>query len=402
MTSSILISRRRSDYRNSSRRSSSVPKYSNFERSKREPVFDIAPDQDVATHICLEIGKAILICPELNTASLFDTVKLSRRDLNKSDTVIVVTAAVLADVGNMKMNKKLLSKSDTCHRYYIAMGLDKPDVRRMFITMIFALHPSFVAMIQKTLIIAINRSAEVEPDVYTDRQVINSIGQLRALSLVEDDETVSAIDVEVNRAANSIVGTNVSMNSKTEDVTPWDSVSNVGGKSSNRKSFLQTDILEFIKRKKHGVEPEAEQVFPSFKRPVEARPKLDKTGIGYTRKLDHGPIAYSNPTNRINAILGNISVPSVNISTGNVRSRPPKVEDVLDSTSVSTTVLRSPNQVEPVDWTDVNARSYRLPTASIDPQETSLTYEETEPADTAALHKKVSAENILKFLTDKG
>jgi len=325
--------------KSSKRRSESNSRNEKHSRRERETNIDLDSERDVSTLICIEISRAIMMNPELNLGVFLKTASNSRRDINISDAVILITSAVLEHIGNKKMSNKLLSKSKTVASYYDKMNLNLKEIREMFVTLLFALSPEFVKMVETSVKIAIERSASMGKDPISNEQVNNAIIAVNNSKLISNEEAVSSLEFNtridntsaVSARNKSFWGTSIA------SVTASDSVSVVDNNKRRRHRITDKDLLSFASRTNAGIEPDFNEVFPSANSPVSIRANLNKTGLGYSKKSNGSTLLLNEMIN----LLGSKSVTSYDLNTGNARRRQPRIDDFLDSESISNSAIKS-------------------------------------------------------------
>jgi hypothetical protein len=323
----------------------------------REAKINFNTVNDVASQIGIEIAGATLRNPDMITGLFFETASDSRRDLHKSDAVIIISAAVLDHIGNTKMAREMLGKSKTCAGYYKQLGLEVALVRRMFVTLLFALNPAVVTILERCMIVAFKRSTELGPDVYSNNQIADCITTLHRegsiandeISTIVDDSLASRLGTRGRRL--SIATTPPGM------IGPSDSVSNIIEIPPHRRGISAADMQEYILRRKRGKEPEFSEVFKHSKPPVSVNIKNNRNGLGYVKS--EKPVMV--PADEINEILGTQRRLSFDLETGRATYREPRVEDFIDSEEIASTVVRQTPETDPESWDFVKAKPIRRP-----------------------------------------
>jgi len=259
------------------------------------------------------------------------------------------------------MAKEVLNKSATCSEYFKKLNLHTEDVREMFVTMLFSVHPNLVTMIEKALSIAIKRSADLRKSEYNDKQLEKSFNQLLIHESVNTDEFTDAMSDITGAIQVSVQRRNSIQRTPTELISPSDSASVVARPRVSRSSVTQADLMEYVNRRKRGPEPEFESVFPSASRPITSLPKRDRTGLGYSTEMRPDMRMEESRATAMDAILGSARVPSYVLRSGDVRNRRPRVEDFLDSESISPSAMEPVPTVDEVSWARVTPDVRRAP-----------------------------------------
>jgi hypothetical protein len=373
------------------RRSTSVSAMSRVTDNNRIPAIQMKDERDVATLVCIEISRAMLLAPGADIKTFLRTASDSRRDINISDATVIISVCILEHIGNVEMAQKLLSKSRTLTNFYDQMGLNNVKVRAMMVTMLFALNPGFVEMLERCLIIAIERSASQGRKSSADSQVSSAMSTLTLegamspfelnKSLKYDDDSEISLAPEARR--NSIQRT------PTEMIRPDDSVSVVKG----NRAIEQRDLLTFAKRRMTGEEQNFKEVFRSAEQPIADKipVKNNRHGVGYVEndRLKAGAI------DSMNRILGSLRTKHIDQRTGAVEYRQPDVMDFLESENVSISAMRHAPDVR----SDYTSGFYKEGAERPYPTEftlpTSVTYQSGHTAQ--IVNKKTSAE-VLKEL----
>jgi len=270
---------------------------------------------------------------------------------------MLVTAAILEHIGNKKMAVKLLSKSNTVTKYYDKMGLRNDDIREMYVTVLFCLSPSFVKMVETSIGIAIERSRAMgivkknEDEVQEALMTMAETGQLSPNELIRSSRLDHNLDCEdTPRTGRLSIQT-----TPTEMIAPSDSASVVVRHEKTRPRVNEKDLMNYIGRRKSGNEPNYEDIFPRSKPPISIDNKFknNRRGIGFINN-EEAPNSYAS---RMNRILGSMSVKSYNITSGDVRSRKPTVEDYLEGDSASMSAYVGPPDLQSaVDWEFPNGK----------------------------------------------
>jgi hypothetical protein len=320
-------------------RSESNSRQERVSRREREVNIEMDSERDVSTLICIEISRAIMLNPEMNLGVFLRTASNSRRDINISDAVILISAAVLEHIGNKKMSDRLLTKSRTVTSYYDKMNLNLKEIREMFVTLLFALSPEFVKMVEASVKIAIERSATMGKDPISNEQVGNAIMSINESKLISNEEAADSLAFNSKVANTSAVSirNKAFWGSSILSVTASDSASVVDTTRRRRHRITDKDLLAYASRTKSGKEPNFSEVFPSAEAPVRVKANVHKSGLGYTRESNTSSLLI----NEMNSLLGCKSVKSYDLNTGTARRRQPKVDDFLDSESISSSAIRS-------------------------------------------------------------
>jgi len=323
------------------RRSESVSAINRVKDSNRIPAVKIGSESDVATLVCLEVSRAMMMVPAMNMEVFLKSATHARRDIGMSDSTVLISVAILSHIGNEEMAEKLLSKSATLTKYYDRMGLKDKVTRGMLVTMLFALNPLFVDMLEKTVKITMDRSSSERRGPDTESEVSNALSLLTLEGTITAAECVKAMEDSPELAISlSPEARRFSIQkTPTEMIAPADSISVVNEKPRRRYRIDEKDLMEYKRRARAGNEPEFNEVFRSAPKPVviEPRTKSDKTGIGYSAKADNNQNAYYKLA--MDRILGSHTVKSVNMQTGEVTSRKPNVMDFIESEGISASVL---------------------------------------------------------------
>jgi hypothetical protein len=343
--SSVLTSFKVDDNKRVRRRSESVSGIKKVKEKRRLPAVNLDDEIDVATLVCTEISRAIMLAPDLNLGTFFKTSSNSRRDINISDATLIISTAILAHIGNKRMSDRLLNKSATVNEYYTKMGLKDPIVREMMVTMLFALTPAFAKMVETSIRLSLDRSAletthpKADSDVSKALIAIGDEGLLKntELEIIASEPSGRASSVYMRDRRDSIQRT------PTELITPDDSASVIT--SVKREITGEKDIMSYINRKKRGVIMKFEEQFPLARRPTVVNFNNNKAGIGYKQEVKTDRRTSDSWAKEMNNILGSQTILSIDHNTGKESRRRPRVEDYLDSEPVAASVLNSPPDV---------------------------------------------------------
>jgi len=381
-------------YQDRRKRSSSETRSDKRGERARVPIVSFEDNDDVATAICVEISRSMMTMPNMTTGIFFRTMSNSQRDLVKSVATIVMSASILYHIGNDKMAKDLLSRSTTCSKYYDKLGLNDKAVNEMFVTMLFALNPNFATMLNKAMQLSLERASRMTSDEYSKKQLITCMSTLTKTGVIDTNELVSSSSDIVERKVSLVKGNSSLQTTPTEMIHPDDSASAIGRIPSYRRNINQQDMMNYLNRKKRGKEPEFKDVFKSAKEnePIASIVNKAKRGLGYkTPEEDKTDVS-----NFINDILGTHRKDSYVLSTGDKRTRAPRVEDFLDSTSISGSAVYTPKFVDEVSYEKLDRYNTRAPS----PTEINLadTEYETSAVSDRTLTKKDSFELLMESL----
>jgi hypothetical protein len=325
------------------RRSESRTRMPEVKERRRVPAIKMDEEKDVTTLVCVELSRAILANPDISMGVFMRTSSNARRDLSISDATLVITAAILEHLGNQKMSLKVLERSSTITSYYSKLGLTNSVTREMFVTILFALNPNFVEMVEKMLKIVIDRSSAQGMEAVTDNQVDKALIRLDSDNTITRSELVSSHGktTALEKEATVVMRKGSIQITPTELIGPSDSASVSTERPRKRSTVNERDLINYVGRRRSGREPEFEEVFTRSRPPVALNNNKNRMGLGF----DHIAISPNAYINRANQILGSQTIKSFNIRTGDSRDRRPSVEDYLETQSIADTVLRSPPDV---------------------------------------------------------
>lgn len=353
------------------RRSSSVAGGEMARASNRIPAINVDGNRDVATLVCTEISRALLMAPNIDLGRFLSSVGQSRRDICISDSTVLISVSILEHIGNHEMAAKLLSKSATLTKYYEKMGLHDKEVRAMLVIMLFTLNPGFVQMIEKTVELVIKRSSEHGRKANFENQVPSAMVKLLSTGEISGGELKRTrsfdSDKELSLASES---RRFSLSrAAAKQITPDDSVSKIGDASKHNEKILEPDLLEYINRSKKGNEPPFKEIFKTATSPIASsiaeRRAWDKSGLGYKSSVGTAKVGGIDSKDRmvdeINKAFGGLTVVSIDPRTGVKTLRQPRVEDFLDSEEPSESVYNIPADLATNINTTIDTSSIRRP-----------------------------------------
>jgi len=330
--------------------------------SDRNPIVDFTENSDVATAVCVEISRLMMLNPDMKTGAFFTTMSNSQRDINKSDATIVMSAAILKHIGNDKMSERILSKSKTCEKLFDEFGFKNTRLCEMFVVMLFSLNPTFCTMLNTSMHIALTRAAEFLKEENDQNKLIDASKTLAADGSWTKEEALNIIVPNAQKVKAIMAHENSFEKTPTEMIHPNESISEVGRVPSYRERINTKDLMSYVTRRKRGREPNFTDVYRSedIPRPPVASVKTNKYGLGYApTEADR---ARDSMNHRINQAMGGLSTRSININTGRERFREPRVSDFLDSESIAESALKSPQSVTESSWLPNNFKAPRPPT----------------------------------------
>jgi len=272
-----------------------------YPKNDRIPAIDLRTIEDVSTAACVELSRSIMRRPEINTGMLFSAIAASKHRTNRSDSVIVITAAILETIGNKKAAESILNKSGSVMSLYRNMNLDQDNLRDSFVILLFALAPEFVKMVESSLTIALNRVKEMTSASGSGPKLSTATGELLRSNVISGPEYISMTS-DVNRLSIEMSGDSAS---PTDMIDASDSVSNVGKIVHSDSPVDTAGLMAFIKNTPRQRRSSFASAFPSAKRPVEAVKTYNRHGIGFANesRLDAGTASESGMTAAINSLL---------------------------------------------------------------------------------------------------
>jgi len=320
-----------------------------IKEDRRPPAIDIGDERDVSTLVCVEISKQILMNSSLNMGVLVETFKTARRDISISDSVILITTAILQHLGNYDGALRVLSQSGTNTKRYEKMNLHEPAIRSMFVTMLFATNPLLVKMVEASAKLVLDRVSALTTADHGKEQLVTAIRTLRKTGVINGSEVgMTVASVSNTRMVPEPLIAQIAHNARDLAIThPNDSVSQIGSPKDTRYRLRDSDLMSYVGRRKSGVEPEFGSVFRSARPPVSIRHKRSTSGLGYKPPSSATVV---DPADRIGRSLTTVSH---NINSGQARERQYNVMDFLDTESIASEALEAPP--------DVNTRFYENP-----------------------------------------
>jgi len=253
----------------------------------RFPVIDLTTITDVPTAACVEMSKQIMMNPDVHTGDLFKLIAASNFETNKSDAIIVISAAILESIGNKKAADKMLRKSGTVTNFYDRMNLNNDQVRTSFCIMLFAIAPEFVKMVESSLKLALERVQSLTTADHADHKILEATGELMRGGSITANEHCKMLDdmaeLKLNTQALESPG---SIQYTPEDgISVDDSISRVGGAAGsvikNNSPLTSRGIMRFIKKNKDEAFKNFYSEFPAATRPLLPEKAARNSGIGF-------------------------------------------------------------------------------------------------------------------------
>jgi len=256
-------------------------------KSTRSASIDMRTTNDVAILTCVELSKSIMKKPEVNTGSLFSTIAASRNDVNRSDAVITIAAAILKTIGSDKSSEIMLNKSRTVMEFYKSMRLDDDTMRTSFVIMLFAIAPEFVKMIESAVKTSIERVQAVTDAPYASTRLLIATSELAKSSQISPTEftnmmkDVSHLNAAIDNSAMS--SPNSIMQTPTDMVRAEDSVSQIGVKHITKSDSPLTamGLMRYVKGHPGATGDDFYNRFPDARRPINIKRNSGNNGIGY-------------------------------------------------------------------------------------------------------------------------
>jgi len=253
----------------------------------RFPVIDLTTITDVPTAACVEMSKQIMMNPDVHTGNLFKLIAASNFETNKSDAIIVISAAILESIGNKKAADKMLRKSGTVTDFYDRMNLNNDQVRTSFCIMLFAIAPEFVKMVESSLKLALERVQSLTTADHADHKILEATGELMRGGSITASEHCKMLDdmaeLKLNTQALDSPG---SIQYTPEDsISVDDSISRVGGTAGsiikNNSPLTSRGIMRFVKKNKEEAFKNFYNEYPSATRPLLPEKAARNSGIGF-------------------------------------------------------------------------------------------------------------------------
>jgi hypothetical protein len=254
-------------------------------KTDRHAAIDMRTTTDVSTASCVEMSKQILTRPEVNLGSMLNVIAASKRDVNKSDAVIVITAAILETIGNKRAAEVILGKSRTVSKFYSSMRLSEPTLRDSFVIMLFALAPEFVKSVESAVRTSLKRVEDSTDAPNSEARLAMTQGELLrdgSISLIEHNANMREI-FRATPEASSASRPNSFTLTPEDMVAADDSASNLGRAvelgSDGKVSTL--GLLRYIKTSKAHERRDFSRANPLIPAPVELANNTGRTGLGF-------------------------------------------------------------------------------------------------------------------------
>lgn len=308
-------------------------------KTDRFPAIDMRTITDVPTLTCVELSRSIIKRPEVDTGKLFTAISASNHEINKSDTVIVLTAAILESIGNKKAAQSMLNKSRTVTEFFRAMNLDQPKIRDSFVIMLFAIAPEFVKMIESSVKTSLERIQEVTSAPHADQKLLEATGELAREGTITVREHSNLLedlaDLKINTNLDFRIGDRPTSIQKTpsDGIDADDSISTAGKKAivKDRSPMNTLGMMRYLKSRKSPISDKIYEEFPTAQRPIQITGSNTRSGLGSRTAesaiLDN--VSESNFTTAMNGMLNPVLPnrrPTVNKEVGKLYKRPVSFE----------------------------------------------------------------------------
>jgi hypothetical protein len=266
----------------------------------REPLFEFDEYHDPATVICETLTENVIQEPALNMAALTTHIKSADDDLNKSDVVVIVSAALLGRLGLTQSANRLLAISDTTRALYESLNLGTEATLKSFCTMISILNPEFVKSVENGIMASLRGISRKTTAVHSQSRLgVATKGLLSNEDINSDDLKFGAVASNVPMDETDLVDAlqNVSLiaprlSRPTYTIEPADSASVV---AANSKSSLSSRDLLALAKATRASSPagRANTLYafdPAAKRPLIAKRRESSGGIGFAEILEEVPV----------------------------------------------------------------------------------------------------------------
>jgi hypothetical protein len=381
------------------RRSSSTSTNERYASSRSNSDDDSCTNTDVATMICIELSSLLISNPDVSTGVFFRTCENSRNARCRSDTTIIVTAAILEHIGNSRVAAKLLKSSPTCSKYYEEMGLGSQKTREMFVTMILAINPEMVRLIEMAIGVALDRAAEKTDTSYTDQRVANAIVALKDVRKITNEEMVKMTTLGPT-AMNKVDSDNFIYRLKSDNkIFPSESVSVIGPPASSafKSKFTEKDLMNYVLDKKKGKAPKFAEAFTDVPEPIEPKLKNNKSGLGYEKDEKDKLVLIRNEM--MDDILGSLKLRTKELYDESTIVRRPRVEDALFYEDTTSSVFKTPPDSEDIKYEFEDRVKMSAPTLSVHNLPDSVIEEIVVP--TSNLRVKSSYEQLMEAINEQ-
>jgi hypothetical protein len=258
---------------------------------EREALWDFDTEHDAATVICEVVQEQIINNSAVNLQSYSALAKSANEDLNKSDVVLIISAALVARLGMEVISQDLLSASDTVAATYTSLNLHEKPVLKMFCNLVTILCPEFIKAIESGIFILMSRSSTQTTVPHTSTRIASSMrGLVDSGTTSGYDAGMAAInsripisETHLNDAMNQLLLDTPRYTSTPSPIMPMESVSNQNSLSAS-PSGIDTKQLMRMARSRRSFDSKAselEALTPDSNRSVKVRVKNDKQGVGF-------------------------------------------------------------------------------------------------------------------------
>lgn len=322
----------------------------------REPIYEIDEANDVSTISAQVIIEKIYKGGEFNYNSYALCQMTANQEVNMSDTVIIISAAILNRIGAPKAAQEVLSDSDEAATYYNTLGLNNKTTLNTFSSLLVILAPELLKACELAILSLMSKTSRKTRVSHTATRMSMALaGATGSGILSEEDAELSAVmanfsssNSKASLASRLIEGPN------SDVVNPEESVSRPNSRpsSSNDMALAMSsgmeisskNLMRFAKAKASGPVADFNSVFRPATKPVQATAKRNKQGLGYIS--DDSTDEESNNTKRTNKGKQVVKGSNANLV---IRSRKSSLGQKILNTAQEIEVVESSGSLPRVD-----------------------------------------------------
>jgi len=322
----------------------------------RAPRIDMRYGTNARDQIAYTVAEEILKDPSVDTGKLIETIDSSNSILNVSDATLLVSSAILANIGASRQSASVLKRSATVARMYARFRLDDPSVLKDFTTLIFTLSSGIRKTVEAAVISSMKIRSE-QTDAADDAPVvISAFTRLANQGLISKTDAASTVvsAIKSNSGSSMMSRIKSAVSTASASVAPSDSVSRVGASPNSSPesahSLAEGDLMSYVSRRKTGVEPKFEHVFKHAAPPIAVTIPSQRTrhGLGYTSR--------PSPGYDFNAMITDLDTAISGMGMSNTRTaaedNSSETRPIINTTPVSASVFNEvPDDASDAEWT---------------------------------------------------
>jgi hypothetical protein len=259
----------------------------------REPVFDFNEANDVTTISAQLIMEKLRKGCDFNFSSYRALQSTANNEVNKSDAVIIISAAILNRLGANGAAQQVLADSDEAATYYANLGLDSKATLSTFTTLIAIIAPELLKASEMAITSLLSETSKSTKVTHSSSRLVAALTGVTEAGVFSRTETElsSILTNFMPRGSRTALAQQLLMDSDSDGIMPQESVSRCNSGSSSKMRPVQesdastalttANIMSHIKARQRGNSNDFSSTFKPIIKPNVPIAKRDNKGLGY-------------------------------------------------------------------------------------------------------------------------